>query len=180
MKHGSPVDIKPRLVWKKRQATYIREIAERKRLYAHEFPLITTSLRRLRERLAYENDGTLALVLFGSVARLTPTDTSDLDLLALLDHDSPASERARADALYNQILEAFYPSGSAWTRWGACLITSDARASDLESDFVDVVGQEGVLIYRRDDAELPPALAHLTPVAEWLGRVDALVAACAS
>jgi hypothetical protein len=51
--------------------------------------------------------------------------------------------------------------------------TASAQASDLDPDFLESVGRDGVLLYQRDGFTRPAPLQSLEPFAQWRARVRA-------
>jgi hypothetical protein len=60
-------------------------------------------------------------------------------------------------------------------RWHIVPIPTDAQASDLDPDFLESVGRDGVLLYQRDGFTRPAPLQSLESFAQWETRVRQLV-----
>jgi predicted nucleotidyltransferase len=154
-------------------------------MYAEQLPAVVRVLRAIAETLPTADERIVLVALFGSVARLSPHTASDTDVLVLLDVLGGAATReqvetALAHEWFALVRECSHRANGALLDWGVSTVTGDAEASDLDDDFVSIVGREGVLLYLRPGMEPPAALAHLTPFAVWAERVSALLDRCLS
>ena len=141
-----------------------------------EYPIVVAALSRFIAGIPAQHPYVSSVVLFGSVARLTPYETSDTDLLVLFDlcgDAGPTSlENRLADAVLATVMQTFYADGLQWPQWGISMLTADAQAPGLDSDLLRVIGREGVLLYHMEDSPLPDPLAHLMPLPVWLRRIE--------
>lgn len=157
----------------------VRPTSRRLRLYAHEYPILIDALTRLIDEVPSRLPDITLLALFGSVARLEPRKDSDTDILALFDLRDEPNTREREDelavGLFHAITATVYADERAWPRWGLTTVTGDAIGSGLDADLLSIIGREGVLLYQRPDASLPPLLEHLTPFSEWREHVQAAI-----
>lgn len=148
-------------------------------LYGRQYPIIMSVLARLAEQIPqYHSEVTLA-ALFGSVARMAPHVDSDTDLIALLDPSDALESDRRVSELSilvsRTIRRVVFREGHPRPEWGITMISGNADASDLDPDLLAVIGREGVLLYRRDDASVPPELERLTPFTFWKERVQQML-----
>jgi len=149
---------------------------KRAHLYLRQYPRLIRQINRLVELVQREDPNVALLALFGSTARLEPRAISDADVLVLL-HDSRSLHEVGKTAKILRLLGiAEDAPQQEWCDWSFSMIDGNAQASDLDEDFVSIVGQDGVLLYQQAGASLPPALAALTPYAVWLERVQTLLA----
>lgn len=151
-------------------------------LYAHEYPRLFETLRRIVARAASSNDAHISsLILFGSVARLTPHLHSDTDMLVLFTHVADRAEwNSNLTATLRIIRGAEDETMDERYRWHIVPIPADAQASDLDHDFLETVGREGVLLYQRDGFTLPAPLQSLESFAQWKARLRQLLASLSS
>lgn len=149
-------------------------------LYAHEYPVFIDALTRLIEEVRFHHPDITLLALFGSVARLEPGANSDTDMLALFDVREALHPREREDELaielFHVITATVYADEQTWPRWGISTVTGDALGRNLDIDLLSVIGEEGVLLYHRPYAPLPPLLERMKPFAEWREHVQAIIA----
>lgn len=54
--------------------------------------------------------------------------------------------------------------------------TASAQASDLDPDFLESIGRDGVLLYQCDGFTRPAPLQSLEPFAQWEARMRQLLA----
>lgn len=150
-------------------------------LYAHEYPVLMNALARLIDDVRLHLPTLTLLALFGSVARLNPKENSDTDILALFDVGKASNTRQREDELAKELFHAItatvYADEQIWPRWGITTVTGDALGHSLDLDLLSVIGREGIMLYYRAGAPLPPLLEHLTPFGEWREHVQAVIAA---
>lgn len=148
-------------------------------LYLAEYPRLLDTLTRIVARLHAGQLPFVRLVaLFGSLARLTPHIHSDTDLLVLYDTvpdwshwDAWTTDLLRLiRALEDETVDEHY-------RWPIMPLPTNPTGDDLDPDFLAIVGQEGVLLYQRQDASIPPALRGLQSFAQWDARVRVLLEA---
>jgi predicted nucleotidyltransferase len=150
-------------------------------LYTQEYPRLIETLRRIIAGIQSSEEADVSsLILFGSVARLTPHIYSDTDMLVLFAH---ATNWAEFDvplrATLHIIRTAEEETVDERYRWRILPIPADAQASDLDPDFLKEVGREGVLLYQRDGFIRPDSLKSLEPFSQWETRVRRLLATLA-
>ncbi len=143
-------------------------------LYLQEYPRLIRQINLLVS-LAPGDPNLALLALFGSAARLTPGPSSDADLLILLHDERRFHDLTQTGAGIDLLHMAQEAPRGEWCAWPLSGATGNAQASDLDEDFVSIVGQDGVLLYQQAGVALPPALAGLTPYAVWLERVEQLL-----
>lgn len=151
-------------------------------LYIHEYPRLIETLRRIVARIESSDVAEVSsLILFGSVARLTPHIYSDTDMLVLFAHATGWAEfDAPLTATLRIIRGAEDETMDEHYRWHIVPVPADAQASDLDPDFLETVGREGVLLYQNDGYTLPAPLQSLEPFARWEARVRQLLASFSS
>jgi hypothetical protein len=137
------------------------------------YPLLLTQLRHL-VRLSAQDANIGALILYGSLARLTPHESSDVDLLVLCQEPQAFidAEEASGRGMY-MIVEVTHPAEV----WSLAPQVTDMQASDLSPVLLANIAHDGVLLYQRGGATLPPALAKLVPQERWMERVQRLLSA---
>ncbi|SRR5579871_1175342 len=143
-------------------------------LYIVEYPRLIDILQSFISKIQSDPQNQITLVaLFGSTARLMAGQSSDADLLVLT---TQSESEAVLDMV--QMLRASEDEISDMSNiWHFIPIIGKADASDLDPDFLDGVGHDGVLVYHRDGSPVPPALVHLHPFADWMQDVEALMRA---
>lgn len=152
------------------------EAAGRQELYQAEYPLLLSQLKHL-VALARSRDPNVAFIaLFGSTARLDPHAHSDADVLILV-HDQTqfydAQPTPGVALLWMAYQEEAISRGDydQLGSWPVTAVVSDATASDLDADFLNNVGRDGVELYRQPGYAPPAMLAHLAPWERWRRRV---------
>jgi len=147
-------------------------------LYTQEYPRLIETVRRIIAGIQSSEEADVSsLILFGSVARLTPHMYSDTDMLVLFAHATGWAEfDAPLRATLHIIRSAEDETVDERYRWRILPIPADAQASDLDPDFLESVGRDGVLLYQRDGFTRPAPLQSLEPFAEWEARVRQLLA----
>lgn len=147
-------------------------------LYTHEYPRLLETLHRIITGIQWSGEaGVSSLILFGSIARLTPHIYSDTDMLVLFAHATGWAEfDTPLRATLRIIRSAEDKTVDEHYRWRILPIPTDAQASDLDPDFLESVGRDGVLLYQRDGFTRPAPLQSLTPFSEWEARVRQLLA----
>lgn len=149
--------------------------------YLLEYPRFRVMLTTLIERTRDGEAGSIALlVLFGSVARLEPMRWSDADLLVVLD-DAPgalsrAAWRERTLRFLRLVRGIETTIGDGMSRWPLIPLFCDRRGSDIDPDFLAVVGGHGVRLYQAPGYTPPPVLAELQPLETWLAQVEQALA----
>lgn len=120
----------------------------------------------------------IAVVLFGSIARLTASPSSDTDLLVLMEtDDNRLLERELSHHFYRLVASAETANRDDGSLWHIVLITGNAMGDDLDADFLAQVGQDGVLIYQRPGSTLLEVLQHMNSFADWRDRAQLLATA---
>ncbi|MGH2514745.1 MAG: nucleotidyltransferase family protein [Ktedonobacterales bacterium] len=147
-------------------------------LFTHEYPRLIETLRRIVTRAeSSERAHISSLILFGSVARLTPHLNSDTDVLVLFTRVSDRAEwNSNITATLRIIRGAEDETMDENYRWHIVPIPADAHASDLDPDFLENVARDSVLLYQRDGYTRPAPLQSLEPFADWQARVRRLLA----
>ncbi|GEM_PF-1410929 len=150
---------------------------KRAQLYLREYPRLIRHLNQLIA-LAPGDPNVTLIALFGSTARLEPRAISDTDLLILLHEERLFHNLSQVKTGVDLLVQAYEAPYGEWCQWGFSAVDGNAQASDLDEDFVRIVGEDGVLLYQQAGAPLPLPLAKLTPYAVWLKRVEELLARC--
>ncbi len=117
-------------------------------------------------RLFPQDENVLALILFGSVARLAPHHASDVDLLVLC--QTPEQFFSQGERLGASLLIEAMQGREVW---GLSPLVSDQQGSDLTEALLANIAQDGVLVYQQAGFKLPPALAYLQPYDHWYARI---------
>lgn len=151
-------------------------------LYTHEYPRLIETLRRIIAGIRSSDETDVSsLILFGSVARLTPHIYSDTDMLILFAHATGWAEfETPLRATLHIIRGAEDETVDEHYRWRILPIPTDAQASDLDPDFLENVAHDGVLLYQRDGYTRPASLQSLEPFADWETRLRQQLAALSS
>jgi hypothetical protein len=154
----------------------------RGQLYLREYPRLLGQIERLVE-LVREHDPNVALLaLFGSTARLTPRRSSDADLLVLV-HDTrpfyPYTTGCPIAPVLHLLIQAEDAPDGQICRWHFSTVSGSVRGDDIDEEFLENIAAHGILLYRQEDAELPPILNSLQPFSVWVQRVQTLLAKCA-
>jgi predicted nucleotidyltransferase len=138
-------------------------------LCQHEYPRLVETLRRLIEGVRHGEGGPVTLVvLYGSIARLTPWWGSDTDVLVLYSSLNAGEEWETYDTSFihlarsieDELVDEHY-------RWPIMLMPGDAMASHMDEDFLASVDQDGVLLFEAEGAERPEALRDLRSFEAW-------------
>ncbi len=147
------------------------------RFLMREYPLLIRRLQLLKNYVKDNGDKRIAaIILFGSIARLTASPNSDTDLLVLLKINGDRTvERDLSHHFYRVIERAEKASGNNDASWHIVPITGDITGNDLDADFLAQIGEDGVLLYHRRDTPLPSALRHLTSFVAWQKQATTLV-----
>lgn len=148
-------------------------------LYIREYPRLMDTLSRVRDRVERDTHLPVTLIaIFGSIARVTPHEQSDTDLLILLAGASNTATLSEyTGSLVRAIMQAEDETVDEHYRWHIIPVLGDATASDLDPDFVETIGREGVLLYLAPGAIPPAPLRHLEPFDHWTARVRERLAA---
>ena len=145
-------------------------------LYRHEYPRLVETLLRLIAGIRHGESGPVTLVvLYGSIARLTPWWGSDTDVLVLYSSLNAGEEWETyvtsfihlARLIEDELVDEHY-------HWPIMMIPDDAMASHMDEDFLASVGQDGVLLYEAEGAERPAALRDLQSFESWIEDVRRL------
>jgi predicted nucleotidyltransferase len=143
-------------------------------LYTTEYPHLIDILQLFINKVQSDPQNQITLVaLFGSTARLTAGQSSDADLLVLMIQPNRESTQNLVQMLRSSEDEISDMSNI----WRIRPIIGKADASDLDPDFLDGVGRDGVLIYHRDGSPAPSELTHLRSLSNWTQDVEALMRA---
>jgi hypothetical protein len=142
-------------------------------LYRRAYPALLCQIDELRARLG-QDDNIGLVVLFGSTARLTPHRNSDADLLILA--QQPERYYRHPPQAGVALLVAAEQAAIEHGGWEWPFISVvEQRASDLPPALLENIARDGVLLYQRQDAPLPPPLTRLLPYETWRMRVEALL-----
>lgn len=139
--------------------------------YQRGYAVLLTQISRL-VMLARQDSNIGALILYGSLARLSPRLTSDVDLLLLCKEPQAfiRAEEASGRGMY-MMVEATSPD----EEWSLAPQVTNLSASDLPAALLANIAEDGVLLYQRKGIELPGAMAKLMPYERWLARVENLM-----
>jgi predicted nucleotidyltransferase len=146
-------------------------------LYQHEYPRLVETLRRLIAGVRRGEGGPVTLlVLYGSIARLTPWWGSDTDVLVLYASLNAGEEWEMyvtsfihlARSIEDELVDEHY-------RWPIMMMPDDATASHMDEDFLANVGQDGVLLFEAEGADRPAALRNLRSFDAWQEDVRRLL-----
>lgn len=142
-------------------------------LYLHEYPRLIDTLAHITTRVRRTDALPITLmVLFGSIVRLTPHQYSDTDVLILIAGMRDCERLdAHMTALVRIIRQAEDETVDEHYRWHIIPVLGDATATDLDPDFVETIGREGVLLYHAPGAIIPEPLRNLAPFEQWAERV---------
>jgi hypothetical protein len=139
--------------------------SKQRRLYQRGYAGLLAQITRLVQLAQAPDSNIGALILYGSTARLEPHRDSDADLLVLLcDWERKSQEWAL-------VVEA----SSVYDVWPFSPLQTDLQASNLPSDLLEQVAQDGVLLYLRPGLQLPAVLQSIRPYEDWRGHVQRLV-----
>lgn len=133
--------------------------------------MLLTQINRLMQA-ARQDSNIGAMILYGSLARLSPHLTSDVDLLLLCKEPQAfiQAEEASGRGMY-MLVEATSPDEG----WSLAPQVTDLSASDLPAALLANIADDGILLYQREGIALPGALAKLTPYERWAARVENLM-----
>ncbi len=162
-------------LYHKGKRTMRRLTAKRAELYLTEYPRALAELHCLARLAAEQDPNVTAIILFGSVARGTPHDGSDIDVLLLL-RDVPRFFACDHATLLIQTGNCIAPN--AIPQWGLAPILGASDLHDLDADFIACIAVDGVLLYKNVDVTLPPVLDHLHSFAVWERNIAGLLARC--
>lgn len=142
-------------------------------LYIHEYPRLIGTLSRVRDCIKHDASLPVTLIaIFGSIARISPHEHSDTDLLILIAGASDTMKLSRyTTALVRIIMQAEDETVDEHYRWHIIPVLGDATTTDLDPDFVATIGREGVLLYQAPGADIPEPLRRLEPFEQWTERV---------
>jgi predicted nucleotidyltransferase len=148
-----------------------RRSIEKAQRYQRGYAVLLTQISRL-VMLARQDSNIGAMILYGSLARLNPHLTSDVDLLLLCKEPQTfiQAEEASGRGMY-MIVEATSPE----EEWPLAPQVTDLGASDLPIDLLNNIAKDGVLLYQGEGTALPGAMAELTPYEHWVARVENLM-----
>jgi hypothetical protein len=138
---------------------------------AHGYHVLLDQLNQLSASLGQQDPNIGAVILFGSIARLTPRWESDADLLFLCSapHAFITPERAGIGmALFADLTRPDQ-------EWSFIPVVSDLSGSDLPEALLTTIAHDGVLVYQRPGVVLPQPLAQVRPYADWLAQVQLLL-----
>lgn len=141
------------------------------RYLAHGYRVLLEQLNQLSAFLSQQDPNVGAVILFGSIARLTPRWESDVDVLFLCTapHAFIAPERAGIGmALFADLTRPDQ-------EWSFIPVVSDLEGRDLPEALLANIADDGVLVYQQPGVDLPQALAQLRPYADWLAQVQRLL-----
>lgn len=132
------------------------------------YPILLAQLSQL-VRLSVQDPNIGALVLYGSIARLTPHWSSDVDVLLLCQKPQAFiwAGEASQQGMY-LIVEVTSPE----EEWSLAPQVTDLAASDLSPTLLANIAHDGVLLYQRAGTTLPPAMVGLLPYERWMERVQ--------
>lgn len=110
------------------------------------------------DELSNRHPGLLAVILYGSVARheersLDEPNTSDVDLLVVLDSDDPHVSLRQGDALFH-ILGLAYTQHLDAPREVQVMFAS-RTLQEWDPTFVDNVSRDGIVLYARGPLPAP-------------------------
>lgn len=148
-----------------------RRSIEKAQRYRRGYAVLLTQISRL-VMLARQDSNIGAMILYGSLARLNPHLTSDVDLLLLCKEPQAfiQAEEASGQGMY-MIVEATSPD----EEWPLAPQVTDLSASDLPAALLANIAEDGILLYQREGTVLPCALAESRPYEHWLARVENLM-----
>ena len=144
---------------------------EKTQRYRQGYSVLLTQISRL-VTLARQDPNIGGMLLYGSLARLSPNLTSDVDLLVLCQEPQAfiQAEESSGRGMY-MMVEATSPD----EEWPLSPLVTDLSASDLPVALLNNIAEDGVLLYQREGATLPRALAGLASYERWLVRVEGLI-----
>jgi hypothetical protein len=132
------------------------------------YAVLQDQLSRLVTQARTQDPNIGALILYGSLARLKPHKTSDVDLLVLCWQPRAfiEAEEASGRGMY-LIVEVTSPD----EEWSLSPMVTNLHTSDLPAALLANIAQEGVLLYQQRGITLPPVLGELVPYERWAERV---------
>jgi predicted nucleotidyltransferase len=152
---------------------------QRSQWLLHNYLLLERQLDRLVALAGRHDPNVLALVLFGSTARLTPHAASDADLLVLVQDegafDSSDLGPVRDRGVYLLVQAMNVPSEQACA-WPLIPVVWNGDPMTLSPALLADIQRDGVLLSCRDTSALPPVLRSLLPYSAWKERVQAFLA----
>lgn len=148
-----------------------RRSIDKAQRYQRGYAVLLTQISRLMA-MAHQDPNIGAMLLYGSLARLRPHLTSDVDLLVLCQEPQAfiQAKEASGRGMY-MMVEATSPT----EEWPLSPLVTDLGASDLPVALLTNIAEDGVLLYQREGITLPRALAELTPYERWVARVEGLM-----
>lgn len=138
---------------------------KQRRLYQRGYAGLLAQIRHLVQLAQAPDSNIAALVLYGSTARLEPHRDSDADLLVLL------CDWERR----NQGSEVIVEASSIDDVWPFSPLRTTLQASNLSSDLLEQIVQDGVLLYLRPGFQLPAVLQSIRSYEHWREQVEYLL-----
>ncbi len=142
---------------------------------AAHLPALVANLRHLVAALDEHVPALRFLVLFGSGARLELGPESDVDLMVLVEPSAGGSYLDLMNPVIRQVIQVWDDAED--TYWWPTTYTEDATASGSDPGFLENVGRDGVALYRRPGARVPPFLVRCLTFDEWANRALRVAAA---
>jgi Polymerase beta, Nucleotidyltransferase len=136
-------------------------------------------LERLAHVVEERDPNILAIILYGSIARLTPHRMSDLDVFLIVQDEAQfasapaASGDRRGIALLSEAEYPAYPEMVAWSF--SPLAWAVDQLTHVEETLVENIGRDGVLVYSRGSwplPTLPSPWKALASYPQWKQRVE--------
>jgi hypothetical protein len=145
-----------------------RRSVEKTQRYRRAYTVLLSQISHL-VTLARQDPNIGAMLLYGSLARLTPHLTSDVDLLVLCQEPQGfiQAEESSGRGMY-MMVEATSPD----EEWPLSPLVTDLGASDLPVALLNNIAEDGILLYQREGTVLPRALAEAAPYERWVARIE--------
>lgn len=149
-----------------------RSRAEKAKRYQRAYAVLLAQISQL-VALARQDANIGAMLLYGSLARLNPRLTSDVDLLILCQEPQAFIQ---ADEASGQGMYMMVEATSSAEEWPLSPLVTDFNASDLPDALLANIAQDSVLLYQREGTTLPRALAEPRLYKYWAAQVEELIA----
>lgn len=148
-----------------------RRSIEKAQRYQQGYVVLLTQISQL-VTMARQDANIGAMLLYGSLARLSPRLTSDVDLLILCQEPQAfiQADETSGRGMY-MMVEATSPN----EEWPLSPLVTDLGASDLPVPLLNNIAEDGVLLYQREGTALPRTLARVAPYERWMSRVEELI-----
>ncbi|HEY7355678.1 MAG TPA: nucleotidyltransferase domain-containing protein [Ktedonobacterales bacterium] len=148
-----------------------RRSIEKAQRYQRGYAVLLSQISHL-VTLAQQDPNVAAILLYGSLARLQPHLTSDVDLLVLCQEPQAF---IRAPESSGQGMYMMVETTSPDEEWPLSPLVTDLGASDLPVALLNNIAQDGILLYQREGTTLPHALAAPIPYERWVARIEDLI-----